>query len=89
MISEIESPEDQASSDAAPATPEQPAGDPDDFDATPAERVDVLGRKRENSIPHSRVKTMIAKREQAVIAQVAKAIVNRVCLNQRGDLVHE
>jgi hypothetical protein len=39
----------------------------------PAERIDVLGRKRENAIPHGRVKQMIAKRERAVIAEVAKA----------------
>lgn len=34
----------------------------------------MLGRKRENAIPHSRVQRMIAKREQKLIATVAKEL---------------
>lgn len=55
---------------AQPATPV----DPDDFDAIPAETVDSLGRKRTNNIPHTRVKTMITKREQALLQSVAKEL---------------
>ena len=54
---------------------EQPAeGDPDDFEKVPTERIDSLGRKRENAIPHSRVKSMIERRERQTIARVAKEL---------------
>ena len=55
-------------------TETQTETDPDDFESYPAERVDSLQRKRENAIPHSRVKTMLTKREQKVIGEVAKAL---------------
>lgn len=55
-------------------TPPQPAVDPDDFDAVEPETVDSLNRKRPNMIPHPRVKAMIAKREQKLIASVAKEL---------------
>ncbi len=50
------------------------AADPDDFDAVPAETVDSLGRKRVNSIPHTRVSAMITKREQALLTGIAKEL---------------
>lgn len=66
------------SSAAAEPTAASPDPDPDDFDAQPVERVDALGRKRENAIPHSRVQKMIAKKqaqaEQAVITQIAQSL---------------
>lgn len=49
-------------------------GDPDDFDAQPAERVDALGRKRENAIPHGRVKTMMTRAEQKMLRGLAKTL---------------
>ena len=52
----------------------QPDIDPDDFDAVPAEITDSLNRKRVNSIPHPRVKTMLEKREKKLIATVAKEL---------------
>lgn len=51
-----------------------PEVDPDDFDAIPAEVVDSLGRKRVNSIPHTRVGSMITKREQKLLTDVAKEL---------------
>jgi hypothetical protein len=55
-----------------------PAPPDDDFDSVESERVDVLGRKRENAIPHSRVKAMIAKKEaakeKALITSIAKEL---------------
>ena len=57
-----------------PADQNTPVTDPDDFDAVEAETVDSLGRKRINNIPHPRVKTMIARREQKLIAAVAKEL---------------
>ncbi len=62
-------------SQAAPAAAEAatPAIDPDDFDTTPAE-VERFGKKQPNKIPHDRVAKMIAKREQKVIASIAKEL---------------
>ena len=40
----------------------------------PAETTDALGRKRVNSIPQPRVKQMIAKKEKALIATIAKEL---------------
>ena len=57
----------------APTTETQTV-DPDDFDTVEAERTDTLGRRRENSIPHSRVKAMIAKKERTIIANIAKEL---------------
>lgn len=57
---------------AATETPASPSND--DFDAEPAERVDAIGRVRVTSIPHPRVKQMIEKREQKLIAAVAKEL---------------
>ncbi len=75
VIADLESGSDEpapvAASTEPPTTPEV---DPDDFDAAPAERVDALGRKQENRLPHSRVKAMIAKREAKLIGTVAKAL---------------
>jgi hypothetical protein len=62
-----------ASTAATPATPEPDPIDPDDFDAQPAERTDVLGRKRENAIPHSRVKTMIGRKIGAIAKELGIA----------------
>jgi hypothetical protein len=50
------------------------AVDEDDFDSVPETVEGEFGRKKPNSIPHKRVKAMIAKSEQKVIAQVAKAL---------------
>jgi len=65
---------DSESSERAPAVVAgKDAPDPDDFDAVPAE-VERFGKKQANKIPHERVKAMIAKRENAVITEVAKAL---------------
>jgi hypothetical protein len=66
-----ETPQQTAQSDQQQ---QQPQVDPDDFDAVEAETTDSLGRKRVNSIPHPRVQKMIAKKEKALIAQVAKEL---------------
>jgi hypothetical protein len=63
----------EAAREAARQQQQQQAAD-DDFDAVEAETVDSLGRKRVNSIPHPRVQKMIAKKEKAVIAQIAKEL---------------
>lgn len=64
-----EKPEKTAASQTTTAQP-----DDDDFDAVAPERTDALGRKQENRIPHSRVTKMIAKKEKAIIASVAKEL---------------
>lgn len=57
-----------------PQQTQQAEIDQDDFDQAPKEVEDALGRKRENKIPHSRVEKMIARREQKLIAKVAKEL---------------
>src|SRR3990167_7039500 len=52
----------------------QSAADADDFETQPAEVTDALGRKRENRLPHSRVKTMMSKAEQKVLKAVASEL---------------
>lgn len=65
---------DSAAPAQADAAVQTPPVDPDDFDAVQAEITDSLGRKRANSIPHPRVKTMIEKATRKQIAEVAKEL---------------
>lgn len=68
-----------ADSATKPTDQNTPPADDDDFDAVQAETTDpVTGRKRVNSIPQPRVKTMIEKkvaaRERELITTVAKEL---------------
>lgn len=84
VISDLDSGGDVSSQSSSADTSKKPVDtgdttqktdvDPDDFDTVPAEATDSLGRKRVNSIPHPRVKTMIEKREKKLIATVAKEL---------------